>query len=130
MIPIIGVIIGVLIGIFLPHQIPEAYSMYVAVGILAALASVFGGAVASMKSQFEFKTFLSGFLGNTLLAVLLTFIGIKMGLDLYLAPVFAFGVRLFENFAQLRKLFFDKYSKKKRPPQDQQEQQAQDQQSA
>lgn len=113
MIPIFGLIIGVLIGIFMPYQIPEAYSMYVAVGILAALDSVFGGAVASMQGRFNLRTFISGFLGNILLSVLLTFIGIKMGLDLYLAPVFAFGVRLFENFAMLRRLFFKKYSKNK-----------------
>ena len=113
MIPILGIIVGVLIGIFMPYQIPEVYSMYVAVGILAALDSVFGGAVASMEGRFELRTFISGFLGNILLGVLLTFIGIKMGLDLYLAPVFAFGVRLFKNFALLRRLFFEKYSKKK-----------------
>ncbi len=113
MIPILGLIIGVLVGIFMPYQIPEVYSMYVAVGILAALDSVFGGVVASMQGKFVLRTFVSGFLGNILLAVLLTFIGIKMGLDLYLAPVFAFGVRLFDNFAVLRRLFFDKYSKNK-----------------
>lgn len=113
MIPILGLIIGVLIGIFMPYQIPEAYSMYVAVGILAALDSVFGGAVASLQGKFGLRTFVTGFLSNIMLAVLLTFIGIKMGLDLYLAPVFAFGVRLFANFAALRRLFFEKYSKKK-----------------
>lgn len=112
MIPIIGLIIGIIIGIFLPYQIPEMYSMYVAVGLLAALDSVFGGLVASMQGRFTLRTFLSGFFGNALLAVLLTFIGSKMGLDLYLAPVFAFGVRLFENFSLLRRLFFNKYSRK------------------
>lgn len=115
MIPILGLIIGVLVGIFLPYQIPEVYAMYVAVGILAALDAVFGGAVASLRGRFDLPTFLSGFLGNILLAVLLTFIGDKMGLDLYLAPVFAFGVRLFKNFALIRRLFFGKYTKKRNP---------------
>ena len=46
MIPILGLIIGILIGIFLPYKIPDQYSVYVAVGILAALDTVFGGAVA------------------------------------------------------------------------------------
>ena len=112
MIPIIGLIIGIVIGIFLPYQIPDAYSMYVAVGLLAALDAVFGGLVASMQGRFVLRTFMSGFFGNVLLAVLLTFIGDKMGLELYLAPVFAFGVRLFDNFAMLRRLFFNKYSRK------------------
>lgn len=115
MIPILGLILGILVGIFLPYKIPDQYSMYIAIGILAALDSVFGGAVASLQGRFELRMFVSGFFGNTLLALLLTFIGVKMGLDLYFAPVFAFGVRLFENFASLRRLFFNKYMKQ-RPP--------------
>jgi len=42
MIPLFGLIIGILIGIFIPYSIPEQYSSYVAVAILAALDSVFG----------------------------------------------------------------------------------------
>ncbi|MBP3391452.1 MAG: small basic family protein [Clostridia bacterium] len=112
MIPIIGLIIGIVIGIFLPYQIPDAYSMYVAVGLLAALDAVFGGLVASMQGRFVLRTFLTGAFSNALLAILLTFIGDKMGLELYLAPVIAFGVRLFDNFSMLRRLFFNKYSRK------------------
>lgn len=113
MIPIIGLIIGIIVGLFLPYSIPDAYTMYIAVGILAALDSVFGGAVASMQGRFDVRQFVTGFLGNTLLAVLLAFIGQKMGLDLYLAPTFAFGVRLFDNFAMLRRLIANKYFGKK-----------------
>ena len=112
MIPIIGMIIGILIGIFLPFDIPEALTVYVAVGILAGLDTVFGGAVANMQKRFDLRVFLTGFVGNLLLALLLTFIGEKLGLSLYLVPMFAFGVRLFENFAILRRLFFSKYMKK------------------
>ena len=112
MIPILGLIIGILIGIFLPFKIPDQYSVYVAVGILAALDTVFGGAVADLQKRFDLRVFITGFLGNLALALLLTFIGEKMGLSLYLVPMFAFGVRLFENFAMLRRLFFSKYMKK------------------
>ena len=112
MIPILGIIIGILIGILLPMDIPEGLTVYVAVGILAALDTVFGGAVADLQNRFDVKVFLTGFFGNLLLALALTFIGEKMGLSLYLVPMFAFGVRLFENFALMRRLFFSKYMKK------------------
>ena len=112
MIPILGMIIGILIGIFLPFDIPEGLAVYVAVGILAGLDTVFGGAVADLQKRFDIRVFLTGFTGNLLLALFLTFIGEKMGLSLYLVPMFAFGVRLFENFAMLRRLFFSKYMKK------------------
>ena len=85
MIPILGLIIGILIGIFLPYRIPDAYTMYIAVGILAALDSVFGGAVASLQGRFELRIFLSGFFGNMLLAVLEKRVGFKlMQKDVYL----------------------------------------------
>ena len=39
MIPILGVIVGLLIGVFIPYSLPAGYSIYVAVGILAALGN-------------------------------------------------------------------------------------------
>lgn len=114
MIPILGLIIGLILGIFLPGEIPAEYSTYVAVGILATLDSVMGGGVASLEQRFNLKMFISGFLGNVFLAVLLSFIGDKMGIPLYMAAIFAFGTRLFANFAAIRRLLIEKYSKKKK----------------
>lgn len=113
MIPILGLIIGLIIGIFLPGQIPTEYSIYVAIAILAAIDSVMGGGVAHMKGSFDITNFISGFLGNIFLAVLLTFIGEKMGIQLYLAAIVAFGTRLFANFAEIRRLLIKRYFKKK-----------------
>lgn len=116
MIPILGLIVGILLGVFLPYYIPDTYSLYVAVGILAALDSVFGGTVSVLQGRFELRIFLSGFLGNAFLAVVLAFIGEQMGIPLYFAAVFAFGNRLFDNFAVMRRLWFAKYSAKGNPP--------------
>jgi small basic protein len=103
MIPIVGLIIGVLIGVFLPYNIPQQYSTYVAVAILAALDSVFGGAAATLQGKFDLKVFLSGFFGNALLAAGLAYIGDQLGIQIYLAAIFAFGNRLFLNFAIIRR---------------------------
>ena len=113
MIPILGLIIGLIAGIFLPGEIPAEYSTYVAVGILAMIDSVLGGGVASLQGRFDLKIFISGFIGNAFLAVILAFIGDKMGIPLYMAAIFAFGTRLIENFATIRRLLISKYSKKK-----------------
>lgn len=112
MIPILGLIIGILLGIFIPYNIPQQYSDYVAVAILAALDSVFGGAVAAIQEKFDMKVFLSGFFGNALLAAGLAYVGDKLGIQLYLAAVFAFGNRLFLNFAIIRRFILNKLSKK------------------
>ena len=103
MIPILGLIAGLLIGIFLPFHIPQEYSNYAAVAILAALDSVLGGFSASMDGKFNIKIFLSGFFANSLLAALLAYIGDKLGIQLYLAAVFAFGNRIFLNFGNIRR---------------------------
>lgn len=111
MIPIIGLILGLLIGILLPYDIPEEYSLYIAVIILAVLDSVFGGYVSIYQGRFDFKVFVSGIIGNSLIAIALTFIGEQMNVPLYLAAVFSFGNRLFGNFSTLRRLLSAKYER-------------------
>lgn len=112
MLPVLGLIFGILIGLFVPFYIPSQYSNYVAVAILASMDSVFGGIVATLQTKFNMKIFLSGFFGNALLAALLAYIGDKLGIPLYLAAVFAFGNRLFLNFAIIRRFLLNKFSKK------------------
>jgi len=113
MIPLLGLIIGILIGVFfIPVNIPQQYSNYVAVAILAALDSVFGGIAANVQGKFDLKIFLSGFFGNALLAAALAYIGDQLGIEIYLAAIFAFGNRLFLNFAIIRRYILNKSSKK------------------
>ncbi|HHY22794.1 MAG TPA: small basic family protein [Clostridiaceae bacterium] len=112
MIPILGLIVGIILGIFVPYNIPKQYSNYVAVAILAALDSVFGGIAATVQDKFDMKIFLSGFFGNALLAAGLAYIGDQLGIQIYLAAVFAFGNRLFINFAIIRRYILNKLSKK------------------
>lgn len=112
MIPILGLILGILIGIFIPYTIPIQYSNYVAVAILAAIDSVFGGIVSTFEKRFNMGIFISGFFGNALLAAFLAYIGDRIGIQLYLAAIFAFGNRLFLNFATIRRYLLNKYSKK------------------
>lgn len=111
MIPIFGIIIGIVLGVLIPFNIPQQYSNYVAVAILASLDSVFGGIAATVKGNFNMKVFLTGFFGNALLAAALAYIGDQLGIQLYLAAVFAFGNRLFINFAIIRRYMLNKLSK-------------------
>ena len=113
MMPLLGLIAGIIIGIFcVPYNIPYKYSTYVAVSILAALDSVFGGIAATLQGKFDMKVFLSGFFGNALLAGGLAYMGDLLGIQIYLAAIFAFGNRLFLNFAIIRRFLLNKYSKK------------------
>lgn len=107
MIPLIGLILGIILGMFLKIDIPAAYSTYVPVAILAALDSVFGGVRASLEGKFQSDIFISGFFGNVIIASLLAYLGDRLNVPIYLAAVFVFGSRLFNNFAIIRRLIID-----------------------
>lgn len=108
MIPVIGLIIGIILGYFLNINISDTYSLYIPVAILAALDTVFGGARASLEKKFDSEIFISGFFGNVLIAALLTYLGEKLNIPMYLAAVVVFGGRLFNNFASIRRLLIEK----------------------
>lgn len=100
---VIALGIGVLIGLNIPLVLPQVYAKYLSVAALAALDSVFGGIRAAMEDNFDNAVFISGFFSNALLAAGLAFIGERLSIDLYLAAVVAFGVRLFQNLAIIRR---------------------------
>lgn len=111
-IPIIGLLLGIVIGILSPVTIPIQYSSYMSVAILAALDSVFGGIRSSIEKTFNIEIFMSGFFGNAVLAAILTYIGDQLGVPIYYAAIFAFGVRLFQNFAIIRRYILMEHKKK------------------
>lgn len=109
-IPVIGLIAGVVLALYMP-ALDYTYSKYLAIAVLACLDSVFGGVAALMEKRFDIHIFVSGFFGNALLAVALTFLGEKLSVDLYLAAVFVFGNRMFLNFAIIRRYLLNKFEK-------------------
>ncbi|MFA6808269.1 MAG: small basic family protein [Eubacteriales bacterium] len=101
--PVFGLIIGVVIGLLNPFTIPLEYAKYVSVAVLVAFDSVMGGVRAYQEENFDSTIFLSGFFTNIVMASLLAYIGDRIGVDLYLAAVVAFGTRLFQNISVIRR---------------------------
>lgn len=108
---LIGCVLGALIGINLP-VISYTYSGYLAIAIIAALDSVFGGISSVLNGKFDLKIFISGFFGNALLSIMLTWLGVKLNVDIYLAAIVVFVGRMFTNFAIIRRYYIDKWSDK------------------
>jgi small basic protein len=104
-VPVLFLLVGLFIGLQLNLTIPEAYARYTAVAILAALDAVFGAIRAELNKSYSNRVFVSGFISNVILATGLTFLGDRLGVDLSLAAVVAFGVRLFDNIAVIRRHF-------------------------
>jgi len=108
---LIGCVLGAIIGINLPI-ISYTYSTYLAIAIIAALDSVFGGIAGVLKGEFDFKVFISGFFCNAILSMLLTYLGTKLNVDIYLAAIVVFVGRMFINLTIIRKYYIDKWSTK------------------
>jgi small basic protein len=104
--------IGVILGLYLPITYPTSYSLYMSVAILAALDSVFGAIRSHMENRFNSTIFVTGFFGNAILAGILAYIGDRLGVPLYYAAIFAFGGRLFQNFAIIRRYLIERIGKK------------------
>ena len=105
---VLGLGLGVFVGLNIPIVLPQDYAKYLSIAALAALDSVFGGIRAAMEDKFDQGIFVSGFFSNALLAAGLTYLGDRLGIDLYLAAVVAFGVRLFQNLAFIRRYLLKK----------------------
>jgi small basic protein len=109
--PVIGLIIGVILGLSSEFTVPDQYRSYLSIAVLAAFDTVFGGIRSYLENVFDIKVFMSGFFFNTMLAAGLAFLGVYMGIDLYLAAIFAFGVRLFNNIAVIRRIMIGRWFK-------------------
>ena len=105
---IIGCILGAVVGMNAPI-ISYTYSNYLAIAIIAALDSVFGGVSSVLKRNFDLKIFLSGFFGNAILSILLTLLGEKLNVDIYLAAIIVFVGRMFNNLAIIRRYYVEKW---------------------
>lgn len=108
---IIGCLIGALIGMNSP-VISYTYSSYLSIAIIAALDTVFGGIASVIKKNFDLKIFLSGFFGNAILSMALTYLGEKLNVDIYLSAIFVFVWRMFNNLGIIRRYYIEKWTNK------------------
>ena len=108
---LIGCLIGALIGINAP-VIPYTYSTFLAIAVVAALDSVFGGITSVLKKNFDLVIFISGFFCNSLLSIALTYLGQKLNLDIYLAALVVFVGRMFTNLTIIRRYYIEKWTAK------------------
>lgn len=102
-IAVVCALIGLAIGLLSPVTIPIAYARYTAVALLAGLDSIFGAFKAYIAGTFEPRVFISGLVTNMALAAGLTWVGDKLGVDLSIAAIVAFGVRIFNNLGAIRR---------------------------
>ena len=111
LIAIICLIIGGLLGFFVNINVTAVASVYIAIAIFACFDSIMGGLVAYTNKKFDLLVFLTGFFSNALLSIAIIYLGTKLGIDLYVAIVIVFSIRIFQNFAIIRIFLLNKLRK-------------------
>lgn len=111
LIMIVACLLGIIVGLNVPI-ISYTYSSYLAIAIIAALDSVFGGIASVVNKKYDMKIFISGFFGNAILAILLTMLGEKLNVDIYLAAIVVFVGRMFVNLGIIRRYYVEKWTEK------------------
>jgi len=110
--PVIGLLLGVVLGIVLPLQIPVIYSHYFAVVLLGILDGIVTGLNQVLEGSFDSFSFWSGILATLVAALLLVYIGERLGVELYLAVLFAFGYRFLNGISTIHSLAIDNFKTK------------------
>lgn len=103
LLPLAGLALGFIVIYLANVTVPADWASYFSLATLAGLDAVIGGIRAGIEDKFKTDIFISGFLVNTLLAVLLAYLGEQIGVELYLAAVVAIGGRVFLNLSLIRR---------------------------
>lgn len=99
---LVALIAGFLLTFWGAGALPSITARYMAIAILAVMDSAMGALRASLRGEYDRTLFLSGLFMNAAGAALLVWLGDQLGVDLYLAAVFAFGYRIFQNLGAIR----------------------------
>jgi small basic protein len=110
----IGLAIGFGAGRLWHGALPAPYADYVSIAILAGLDSAVGATRAAMNRQFNDYQFVTGFFTNAVVAVALAYVGDLLGVELYLAVVVAFGIRIFNNLGGIRALVVTRHTERRK----------------
>ena len=105
MIAALGLAIGVALGLILNPSVPLWLQPYLPIAVVAALDALFGALRALLDGLFNDKVFVVSFIANVLVAVLVVFIGDRLGVggQLTTGVIVVLSIRIFSNVAAIRR---------------------------
>ena len=105
MIAALGLLGGIALGLILQPGVPFWLQPYLPIAVVAALDALFGGLRALLDGIFSDKVFVVSFIANVLVAVLLVFIGDRLGVggQLTTGVIVVLSIRIFSNVAAIRR---------------------------
>jgi small basic protein len=105
MIGLLGLVIGVALGLVFDPTVPADMQPYLPIAVVAALDALFGGLRALLDGIFSDKVFVVSFVSNVVVAVLIVFIGDRLGVggQLTTGIIVVLSIRIFSNVAAIRR---------------------------
>lgn len=105
MIGLLGLLIGVALGLVFDPTVPADMQPYLPIAVVAALDALFGGLRALLDGIFSDKVFVVSFVSNVVVAVLIVFIGDRLGVggQLTTGIIVVLSIRIFSNVAAIRR---------------------------
>jgi len=108
LLPIVAFAAGALLGARM-GPVNGFLGLYLALGCLAGMDTIFGGIRAGLEGKFHNDVFLTGFFSNVLIATMLAFLGDQIFIDTHLAVVLVLGGRIFTNLSLIRRIVLTKW---------------------
>jgi len=101
----LGLLAGIALGVFLKPGVPFWLQPYLPIAVVAALDALFGGLRALLDGIFSDKVFVVSFIANVLVAMILVFIGDRLGVggQLTTGVIVVLSIRIFSNVAAIRR---------------------------
>jgi small basic protein len=101
----LGLAIGVALGLVFEPSVPLWLQPYLPIAVVAALDALFGALRALLDGIFSDKVFVVSFIANVLVAVLVVFIGDRLGVggQLTTGVIVVLSIRIFSNVAAIRR---------------------------
>jgi small basic protein len=95
------------VSLLLP-SVPGAFGQYLAIACLAGLDTVLGGIRSGLEGKFYNDVFVTGFISNVVIAFFLSWLGDRIGVNLFLAAAIVLGSRIFTNLSLIRRFTLTK----------------------
>lgn len=108
----LGLALGILLGILSPIYISDEFAPYISIIIIVGVDTILTGIRSSLNKEFMNDIFITDFISNIVLSMILVFMGEKLGVPLHLAVLIVFVGRIFKNFALVRRSLIIKMRKK------------------
>lgn len=105
MIGALGLAVGIALGLIFDPTVPADMQPYLPIAVVAALDALFGALRALLDGIFSDKVFVVSFVSNVVVAVLIVFIGDRLGVggQLTTGIIVVLSIRIFSNVAAIRR---------------------------